>query len=372
MRAVAIFPQQKQVKLIEHPEPQISAPEQVKVRVLDVGICGTDRHICSSGFGELPSDSDYLIPGHEALAEVVAVGSAVQGLKPGDLVVPEVRRPCHDPACRACRAGQQDFCYTGTYTERGIQGLHGYMTEMVVEPEPQRLHLVPPHLRSVAVLTEPLTIAEKAFAQIIQIQQRLPWFQQPVESQQVGQGLRALILGAGPIGLLGAMLFRSHGFETIIYSRSPVPNEKTALAHEIGTTYVSTQSVSAQELAQQYGPIDVVYEAVDAAPIAIEILPHLNRNSLYIFTSPTVPEKPYGIDAVNALSTLTMRNQAIIGTVNAGPATFTSAIEHLTLFQERWPTALSALITERVPLEQARDLLLNKRPGIKHVIDLTQ
>lgn len=369
MKAIAVFPESREIKYIEHPEPQITQPQQVKLKILDVGICGTDRHICAFNFGEQPSDSNYLIPGHEALAEVIEIGSAVAGLQVGDLVVPEVRRPCLDSTCRACQAGQQDYCYTGTYSERGIQGLHGYMTEMVVEESTRHLHYVPPQLREIAVLTEPLTIAEKAYAQIVQIQQRLPWFPQALTDQQPGRGLKALVLGAGPIGLLGAMLFISKGFETIIYSRSPIPNEKATLAQEIGATYVSSMETRPEVLARQYGPIDVVYEAVDAAAIAIEILQYLNRNAIYLFTSPATPEEPFGIDASQALRTLTMRNQVIVGTVNAGPATFTAAIEDLALFQQRWPHTLSALITERVPLTQALTLLTQKRPGIKYVVN---
>jgi Threonine dehydrogenase and related Zn-dependent dehydrogenases len=369
MRAIAVFPANKEIAYIEHPEPQITRPEQVKLKVLDVGICGTDRHICTFHFGELPADSPYLIPGHEALAEVSAVGSAVTELHVGDLVVPEVRRPCLDSTCRACRAGQQDYCYSGTYQERGIQGLHGYMTEMVVEENTRHLHRVPAHLRDVAVLTEPLTIAEKAYAQILQIQQRLPWFIESPTSQEPGRGLKALVLGAGPIGLLGAMLFVSQGFETLVYSRATLPNTKATLVHEIGATYVSSTTTTPQELTQQYGPIDVVYEAVDAAPLAIEILPYLNRNAIYLFTSPALPEQPFGIDAATALHTLTGYNQVIVGTVNAGPATFTAAIEHLALFQQHWPQTLSTLITERVPLDQARTLLTERQPGIKYVVN---
>src|SRR5579884_1294876 len=131
MRAIAIFPEQKKIELIEHEVPHITTSTQVKLRMLEVGVCGTDKGICTFKFGTPPEGSDYLILGHVALGEVIEVGSEVQKLKPGDLVVPTVRRPCHDINCRACAVGRQDFCFSGEYSEYGIRAQHGYMTEFV-------------------------------------------------------------------------------------------------------------------------------------------------------------------------------------------------------------------------------------------------
>lgn len=171
--------------------------------MLDVGVCGTDREIIAFQYGTPPDSSDYLIIGHESLGQVVDAGEKVTGAKVGDLVVFTVRRPCPHPGCIACRSGRQDFCYTGDYTERGIKQCHGYMTEFVVE-EQSYVNVVPPELRDVAVLVEPLTVAEKSLAQFKAVEQRLPWN---------GAGHRnALVLGAGPVGLLGAMALTIAGF----------------------------------------------------------------------------------------------------------------------------------------------------------------
>ncbi|GLV59131.1 glucose dehydrogenase [Dictyobacter sp. S3.2.2.5] len=369
MKAIAVFPGTKEIQVVEHPEPQIERPEQVKLRLLEVGVCGTDRHICAQAFGSPPAHSDYLILGHEALAEVVAVGDAVTHLQPGDLVVPEVRRPCADPSCRACQAEHQDFCQTGTYTERGIKELHGYMAEYVVD-DVRFLHPAPEGLRQVAVLTEPLTIAEKALDQALQIQRRLPWQTGSATSSEPGRGLTAVVLGAGPIGLLGAMLFVIQGFDTYVYSRAQAPNEKADIVTAIGATYISSETTPVEEFTKQVGQIDLVYEAMDAAPMAIEIIQHLNRNGIFIFTSGTNPRQPYGIDSAATLHNLTPLNQVIIGTVNAGPDTFTSAIEHLGVFQQRWPSILSSLITQRHPMQRASGVLLKKPGGIKHVVTI--
>jgi glucose 1-dehydrogenase len=160
MRAVGVVPGKREVRLIDHAIPQISGAYDVKIRSLEVGVCGTDKEICTFVYGSPPSGSDYLVLGHESLGQVIEVGSQVSGLRPGDLVVPSVRRPCPHSHCAPCRVDLQDFCFTGDFTERGIKMTHGFMTEFYVEEE-KYLTVVPPELRDVAVLVEPLTVAEK-------------------------------------------------------------------------------------------------------------------------------------------------------------------------------------------------------------------
>lgn len=174
MKAVAVFPRTREARVINHPEPEIESPTHVKIKMLEVGVCGTDREIAAFDYGTPPEGDEYLVIGHESLGEVVEIGSEVSHLKVGDLVVTMVRRPCPHETCVACRAERQDFCFTGDFKERGIKGLHGFMTELVVEEE-RYLSVVDSDLREVAVLTEPLTIAEKALAQVWEVQQRLPW-----------------------------------------------------------------------------------------------------------------------------------------------------------------------------------------------------
>src|SRR4029450_10032805 len=203
MRAVAVRPATREVALIEQDEPTLAHPTDVKLRMLDVGVCGTDREICAFQYGTPPDGCGHLVIGHEWLGEVVEVGSAVSRLRPGDLVVTMVRRPCEHPHCTACRGGRQDFCFTGDFTERGIAKRHGFMTELVVDDE-RWMHVVPRALRDVAILVEPLTIAEKALIQVNQVQQRLPWTCDVDTSPRRQTCHRAVVLGAGPVGLLGA------------------------------------------------------------------------------------------------------------------------------------------------------------------------
>jgi threonine dehydrogenase-like Zn-dependent dehydrogenase len=288
-------------------------------------------------------------------------------VRPGDLVVPMVRRPCPHAHCTACRAGRQDFCFTGDYRERGIQSLPGFMSEVVVEEETY-LVPVPRALRDVAVLVEPLTIAEKALIQLWQLQERLPWGCPHRPGKDHGHCRRAVVLGAGPVGLLGAMALRLADFETVVYSREPGPNEKSALAEAIGASYLSSEQVPPGELGARVGPIDLVYEAAGASQVAFETMQALGPNSVFVFTGVPGRKAPVQVDTDLWMRNLVLRNQIVFGTVNAGRDAFEAAVRDVAAFRERWPGALRALISGRHPLEAHRELLLGRPGGVKHVI----
>ena len=367
MKAVAVFPADRRFDIIDHPEPYIAAPTEVKMRMLDVGICGTDKEIVSFQYGQPPEGSNYLVIGHESLAEVIETGPEVTRLKPGDLAVATVRRPCGVPSCIACRAGRQDFCYTGRYTERGIMRRHGYMTEFVVEDE-QYLNPVAHSIRDVAVLVEPLTIAEKALAQLWQIQQRLPWTLPPEPGEPPAHGRNALVLGAGPVGLLGAMKLVLEGFETTVYSRTSGSTDVEGLVKSIGAKFVHAETTDVATLAARIGNIDLVYEAVGASSLAFDVMQHLGTNGVFIFTGVPGRKGPVSVDTDAIMRDAVLKNQIIFGTVNAAPVHFAHAISDIGSFVERWPSAIRSLITRRFPIDQAAEPLEGKSPGIKNVI----
>jgi threonine dehydrogenase-like Zn-dependent dehydrogenase len=387
MKAVAVFPQSREVKIVEHEEPRISAPTEVKLRVLEVGVCGTDKEICAFEYGTPPAGSPFLVLGHESLSEVVETGAAVSRLQAGDLVVASVRRPCPHATCAACRMGRQDFCFTGDFKERGIKEQHGYMTEFVVDDE-RYMNVVPAHLREVGVLVEPLTIAEKALTQVWQVQQRLPWEvpspgsekkPAPAVAVQTDAGRsdvpewlrhRALVLGAGPVGLLGAMALAIAGFDTHVYSREGATSEKARLVESFGATYHSAETHTVEGLAEAVGGIDLVYEAVGASSLAFEVMKFLETNGVFVFTGVPGRKAPVAVDTDLLMRNLVLRNQVVFGTVNAGRDAFEAAIRDLEIFNTRWPQVVKSLITARVPIEQHSDLLLGKAGGIKNVIKL--
>jgi threonine dehydrogenase-like Zn-dependent dehydrogenase len=362
MRAVAVYPSQRQVRIIDHPEPKIESATQAKIRMLEVGICGTDKEIVSFEYGTPPEGCEYLVIGHESVGQVVEVGAAVSKIKAGDLVVPTVRRPCAHPDCVACLRGRQDFCYTGDFTERGIKQRHGYMTELVVE-EDRYLNPLPAAVRDVAVLVEPLTIAEKALAQLWEIQKRLPW-----TSPGDGRGLNAMVLGAGPVGLLGAMAFRVAGFNVTVYSRSASHEEKDDIVAAIGANYIPAETHDLDQMAKTVGRVDVVYEAVGASGFAFDVIKHLSPNGVFIFTGVPGRKGPIPVDTDLIMRDMVLNNQLIYGTVNAPPESFAAAIRDMEVFVERWPDAVKRIITGRYPIENALEPLSGKGGGIKNVV----
>ena len=361
MKAVAVFPKERVLRVIDDvPEPRIEKPTQVRVKTLEVGLCGTDQEIARFQYGTPPDGEQYLILGHEALGEVVEVGEGVKGLAPGDLVVPRVRRPCPKAECRPCREGRPDFCLTGVYTERGIQKAHGFMAERFVE-EVEYLHRVPQGLRKVAVLTEPLTIGEKALKELEHIQARLPWGRE-------GRKLHAVVLGAGPVGLLGAMALRRAGFATTVYSYSRPPDARSALVDTMGGRYLSSQDVDPGELEARAGAVDVVYEATGASKFSFDVLGNLGPNGIFIFTGVPGRKEPLQLEGGTLMKSLVLKNQVVLGTVNAGPDAFDAALTDLQAFTERWPGALQSLITTRLPPEAVPEALTGKSSGIKRIV----
>lgn len=371
MKAVAVNPSTRRVTLTERDEPRLTGPADVKLRILDVGVCGTDREICAFEYGTPPGGADTLVIGHESLGVVVEAGAAVTRARSGDLVVPMVRRPCPHETCQACRAGRQDFCYTGDFRERGIKQADGFMTEFVVDDE-SYMNVVPNELRRFAVLVEPLTIAEKALMQVAQIQQRLPWTCPIVSGHPPAHCRKAVVLGAGPVGLLGAMALVNYGFDTYVYSRTPAPNPKAALVEAFGGHYVSSTDTTPAQLAEMTGNIDLVYEAVGASRAAFELMPALGTNGVFIFTGVPGRKAPVEVDTDLLMRNLVLKNQIVFGTVNAGRETFEAAIRDLGVFVSRWPRAVAGLITGRFQVEAYEDLLLGKARGIKNVIAFSE
>src|SRR5580658_7700572 len=360
MRAAAVFPDRKSLGVItDFPQPEIGSPTAVKLRVLNVGVCGTDREIASFQYGfPPPAGSDFLVMGHECLGEIVEVGPAVRDFKPGDLAIPMVRRPCDHPECLACRAGRQDFCYTGDYRERGIKQMHGFLTELIVD-EARYMNQVPAAIRDVAVLVEPLTIAEKGLIQALEIQKRLPW----------SGAHQAVVLGAGPVGLLGAMALRHAGFSVTVYSRSREPDESADIAKAIGAKYISSQDRSVEQMAAEVGNIDVVYEATGASRLAFDVLSVLGTNGLIILTGVPGHHPPAAIDTDGIMRNLVLKNQCVLGTVNAGKDAFQNAVSDLTSFKAAWPDAVRSLITGRFPLERFAEPIQNQT-GIKNIVEV--
>jgi threonine dehydrogenase-like Zn-dependent dehydrogenase len=359
MRALAVFPTRRELRVIDVPAPTLTSDREVLVRVRQVGICGTDREIASFHYGFAPPGSDALVLGHEALGEVIETGAAVRTLKPGDLVAITVRRPCLEDTCPACRAERQDFCVSGRYRERGIREADGFMTELIVEEE-RYLVRVPPTLADVGVLVEPLTVAAKGSLELGTILRRFPW--EPM-------GVRALVLGAGPIGLLAAMMLEARHIQTWVYSREPKNSPRAELVRAFGGNYVSGGDTPPSELAS-IGPFDLVFEAVGNAKVAFAALDALAPNGVCILSGIPGGQSPFEIDLNGIMRNIVLKNQTIFGTVNASRSTFEASVRQLEQFMAIFPDAVQQLITHKVSLEEAPALLREPGGGIKQVVVL--
>ncbi len=363
MRALAVFPSSKDIRVVDHPEPRLERPSEVLARVLEVGICGTDREIARFEYGTPPPGQDYLVLGHESLVEVLEVGDDVTDLSTGDLAVPMVRRPCTSKACIACRSNRADFCLTGEYEERGIVRRHGYMAERIVD-DAQWFVRVPPELREVGVLVEPMTVGAKAMIEAARMMGSFPWLR---DSAREHRG-KVVIIGAGAVGLLAAMILLSRGFETWLWSLEPEGSPQGRLIEAIGGRYRSTAGRPLADLATEVGNISFIFEATGVARLAAEAVQTLGPNGAFCLSGVFSPTGPVPVELGHFMRTLVLRNQRLFGTVNAGPDAFRAAVEVMGDCVRRWPRELASLISSRHPLEEAPDLLRGPPVGTKSVV----
>jgi threonine dehydrogenase-like Zn-dependent dehydrogenase len=341
MQAIAITPGTKNLRLIERPEPRVEAPDAVKMAVVRVGICGTDREEARGGRARPPAGQQDLVVGHEMMGRVLEVGRAVTRVKPGDFAVFTVRRGCGK--CTPCAMNRSDMCETGEYLERGIWGLDGYQTEQVVDREMYVVR-VPPAVASIGVLTEPLTIVEKAIDEAVALQvNRLP------DSSTSPNWLyrrKCLVAGLGPVGLLAAMVLRLRGAEVlgldIVDADSARPKWLTA----IGGRYVDGRQVHADRIAAEYGGgVDLIVEAAGIPQVEFDLLQALGVNGVYALTGIPGQGPPLTLPAGAFIRNLVLRNQVMIGSVNAARGHFEQAVQDLEHARERWGDLVDRLIT---------------------------
>jgi threonine dehydrogenase-like Zn-dependent dehydrogenase len=214
----------------------------------------------------------------------------------------------------------------------------------------------------VGVLVEPLTIAEKALLEAVRIQSRLPW-------DFSSRPHRAVVLGAGPVGLLGAMALQNHGYLVTVYSLEREPNAAASIVAAIGGTYISSQDKTVDQMTAQVGNIDLVYEATGASRLAFDVLRALGPNGLYILTGVPGHHGPTEFDTDTIMRNLVLKNQCVLGTVNAGKDAFERAIADLEAFFAKWPDAVRALITGRFAINDFAQPILQPK-GIKNIVEV--
>jgi threonine dehydrogenase-like Zn-dependent dehydrogenase len=365
MKAIAVHPgQPNSMHLKDVAEPRLSdVPDGrgVLVRVLRVGVDGTDKEINAAEYGQAPDGDDFLITGHEGLGRVVEVGPNVPStIRPGTLVVATVRRPGHS-AYDAI--GLQDMTTDDVYYERGINLRHGFLTEHYVE-DAQYVVPLPENLNEVGVLLEPLTVAEKAINQAFEIQRRL----------KVWQPRRALVLGSGTIGLLATLALRLRGIEVTCASLRPAPYRNSDLIEELGGTYVSTQETTLPDATRDHGPFDIIIEATGFSPLAFQAAEVLGRNGVLVLVSVTGGERRVEVPADAINQGFVLGNKVMVGSVNASPADFASGRDDLTKAEAVYPGWLDRLLTTPVRglenFEQMLRELTENRDAIKVYVEV--
>jgi threonine dehydrogenase-like Zn-dependent dehydrogenase len=336
VKALTVIPRTPNSASVRHdiPEPGLDSARQVKVRVLRVGLDGTDKEINAGEYGAPPPGFDYLILGHEGFGQVVEVGAEVGELAPGDYVVSIVRQAgesIYD------LVGTPDFTTDDSYHEHGINLVHGFLTEFYVE-DAGRLVLVPGGLRDVGVLLEPTTVVEKGIAQAYEIQRRV----------KVWQPRKAAVLGAGTIGLLATVVLRLRGLDVTVFGRDLPPYLNSDLLEQLGARYLSTQQTSLADAAAAHGPFDLMFEATGFSPLVFEAMGVLGRNGVLVLSSVTGGDRRVEVpsDALNL--GFVLGNKVMVGTVNASRADFEAGVRDLAMAQARWPGWLARLLTHPV------------------------
>jgi len=277
MKAIAVRPGKPgSVHLAELTKPSASDVPNgrgVLVKVLRVGVDGTDREINAAEYGAAPEGYDFLVIGHEGFGQVQAVGPHVSFLRPGDFVVATVRRPgksLYDAI------GLQDMTTDDEYFERGINLRHGYLTEYYVEDE-EFVVKIPQGLKDVGVLLEPMTVAQKGITQAYEIQRRL----------KVWRPRKAAVMGAGTLGLLATLVLRLRGLDVTTFGRTPRPYLNASLLEAVGARYVNTTERTISDAASEFGPYDLIFEGTGSSTVVFESVQVLGKNGVLVLTSIT-------------------------------------------------------------------------------------
>jgi threonine dehydrogenase-like Zn-dependent dehydrogenase len=339
MKAIAVTPgQMNSVHLADLQPPSVEdVPDGrgVLVRVLKVGVDATDREINEAKYGAAPPGYNFLVLGHESFGVVEAVGRNVRHVKPGDYVTATVRRPggsIYD------QIGTSDMTSEEVYYERGINLLHGFLTEKYVD-NAEFIVRMPDGLKHLHVLAEPMSCASKAVQQAYEVQRRL----------RVWRPRIAYVMGAGQIGLLTTLVLRLRGLEVYTLARGEAPSLKSDIVEALGAHYVSTRQMPLDELPRRVGKADLIIDATGSSAIAFGSMQLLGHNGVLVWTSVTggrqhveVPSDKVNLDWV-------LGNKLLLGSVNANREHFEMGIKDLALGEVTYPGVISRILT--TPIE---------------------
>jgi threonine dehydrogenase-like Zn-dependent dehydrogenase len=347
MRAITVAPgAPESARLEDLPEP-LAEPGALLVEAVALGVCGTDIEILTGVHGAPPPGRERMVLGHESLGRVVEAPGR-SGFEAGDRVVGIVRRP--DPApCHACAGGEWDMCENGLYTERGIRGRDGYGAERF-RLDPAFAVKVDPALGIAGVLLEPASVLAKAWDHIERIGHRT----------RTWSPRRVLVTGAGPVGLLAALMAAQRGHEVHVFDRV-AEGVKPELVRQLGGTYHSGDVEALAGLAP-----DIVLECTGAGPVVLAVMRHSGRNAIVCLTGLSASGREIALDAAGLNRSMVLENDVVFGSVNANRAHYELAAEALAKADRAW---LERLITRRVPLDRWREAYERRPDDVKVILD---
>jgi threonine dehydrogenase-like Zn-dependent dehydrogenase len=340
MRAATIVPMTRgSLRVADIPAPR-RAPNEFLVQGIAVGVCGTDRELLAGRYGAAPPGADRLVLGHESLGRVLEAPAA-SGLKAGDLVVGIVRHPDPIP-CAHCAVGEWDMCSNGLYTEHGIKGAHGFLSEFWCSTE-DSLVRIEPSLGLSAVLLEPASILAKAWEHIEHIGRRARWEPQTV-----------LVTGAGPVGLLAALMGMQRGLEVHVQDRNET-GPKPSLVRDLDAAYFTGTE----------GSYDVVVECTGSPAVIREVLKRQKPNSIVCLTGLSPSASAVALEVAPWNQDMVLKNQVVFGSVNANSRHYEAAAAALARADPRW---LERLLTRKTPLRKCEDAYEKRAGDVKTVI----
>lgn len=348
MRALTVTPGEKNTLLLRDVPGPAAEQGEVLVESLAVGLCGTDAEIVAAEYGEAPPGQNYLVLGHENLGRVIDCPPD-SGLAKGDLVVGIVRRPDPEP-CKACAAGEWDMCLNGTYTEHGIKGLHGFARERW-RADPGAMVKLDPGLEDVGVLLEPTTIVAKAWEQVDRIGQRA--FFDPHT---------AVVTGAGPVGLLAALLGVQRGLDVHVFD-IVTDGPKPDLVRDLGATYHS------ETLPESGINPNVLIECTGITTVVLDALACRAQDAITCLTGVSSTGKQTRVDVGALNREEVLMNGVVFGSVNANRRHYDAGAEALAAADRGW---LRRLISRKLPLEDFAQAFEHQPDDVKVVLDLAR
>jgi threonine dehydrogenase-like Zn-dependent dehydrogenase len=351
VRAVVVTRDDPTPRVVEVSEPE-AEPGEVTVRVLRVGIDGTDHEVIAGNHGGFPAGSDHMVLGHEAVGVVEDSGDSE--LAPGQLVVPTVRRPPASGSNGFFEQGQPDMAPAGQYVERGIDGAHGHMAEYVTAP-PDFLVPVPDAFREFGFLVEPLSNAVKAVEHAEASRSAFEWHPES-----------AIVLGNGPLGLLALAFLRHECYDRLYcLGRRDRPDPTIDIIEQLGATYVDSRETPLSELSDTHEPMDLVVEATGYARHGVESVRALAPNGVAALLG-IPPASTFELDVGTLHREVVLKNQALVGSVNSHVGHFETARETLA---DAPPWFVDELLTGVFPPEEIAAAFEADRENIKAVVD---